>query len=80
MKSEARSQLYYDRAKQFIPGGVNSPVRACRSVGRIPLFIHKAQGARITDTDGNEFIDFVMQVCADTGVYVDDIIETMGHD
>lgn len=59
MKSEARSQLYYDRAKKLIPGGVNSPVRACRSVGRNPLFIDKAQGCRITDTDGNEFVDFV---------------------
>ena len=59
MKTEIRSQYLYDRAKELIPGGVNSPVRACRSVGRIPLFIDKAQGCRMTDTDGNEFIDFV---------------------
>ncbi len=43
----------------LIPGGVNSPVRACRSVGCDPLFIKKAAGAKLVDVDGNEFIDFV---------------------
>ncbi|HTG82272.1 MAG TPA: glutamate-1-semialdehyde 2,1-aminomutase, partial [Geobacteraceae bacterium] len=46
-------------AQQFIPGGVNSPVRAFKSVGADPLFIQRAAGARIYDMDGNEFIDFV---------------------
>ena len=42
-----------------MPGGVNSPVRACRSVGTTPLFIERAKGSRIWDEDGNEFIDYV---------------------
>ena len=53
------SDEMFGRAKQVIPGGVNSPVRACRSVGCDPLFIRKGQGACIYDVDGNEFIDFV---------------------
>ncbi|MGM0453533.1 MAG: glutamate-1-semialdehyde 2,1-aminomutase [Thermodesulfobacteriota bacterium] len=59
MKAEERSHYLFERAKTLIPGGVNSPVRACKSVGRHPLFIDKAQGCRIYDTDGNSFIDFV---------------------
>lgn len=59
MKRDTKSQGLYERAVQLIPGGVNSPVRACRSVGRNPLFIDRAQGCRIFDADGNEFIDFV---------------------
>jgi len=47
------------RAKQLLPGGVNSPVRACRSVDSIPLFIDKASGAYIFDADGNRYIDYV---------------------
>ena len=43
----------------MIPGGVNSPVRACKSVGCDPLFVKKALGSKITDVDDNEFIDFV---------------------
>jgi glutamate-1-semialdehyde 2,1-aminomutase len=54
-----KSQFLYDRARTFIPGGVNSPVRACQSVGRNPLFIDRAQGCRLWDADGNEFIDMV---------------------
>ncbi len=49
----------YDRARASIPGGVNSPVRAYRSVGGTPLFIQKASGSRVWDVDGNEFIDYV---------------------
>ena len=49
----------FEKASQVIPGGVNSPVRAFRSVGSEPLFISSAHGARVTDVDGNEFIDFV---------------------
>ncbi len=54
-----RSEELYRRAVEHIPGGVNSPVRAFRSVGRTPLFIDRAKGSRIYDADGNEFIDYV---------------------
>ena len=53
------SSALFARAKELIPGGVNSPVRAFRSVGADPLFIRSAAGCRITDADGNEFIDYV---------------------
>jgi len=49
----------FEEAKKLIPGGVNSPVRACRSVGCAPLFIERAQGSRIFDVDGNSYIDYV---------------------
>ena len=55
----SRSSALFARAKESIPGGVNSPVRAFRSVGADPLFITRAAGCRITDADGNEFIDYV---------------------
>jgi glutamate-1-semialdehyde 2,1-aminomutase len=58
MKRE-KSESLFVRAQEFIPGGVNSPVRACKSVGCNPLFIKRAAGAKIYDVDGNEFIDFV---------------------
>ena len=54
-----RSQQLYERACEFMPGGVNSPVRACRSVGMSPLFISRASGSKIYDEDGNEFIDYI---------------------
>jgi len=54
-----RSIYLFAQARKLIPGGVNSPVRACRSVGCDPLFVKKASGCMITDVDGNEFIDFV---------------------
>jgi len=53
------SQKLFQRAKATIPGGVNSPVRAFGSVGGDPLFIVRADGARITDADGNDYLDFV---------------------
>lgn len=56
---EKRSGELFKRAKLHIPGGVNSPVRAYGAVGRIPRFIQSAKGARITDVDGNEYIDYV---------------------
>jgi len=49
----------FEMAKKVIPGGVNSPVRACRSVGCDPVFIQKAKGSKVYDVDGNEYIDFV---------------------
>lgn len=53
------SQELFENAQRYIPGGVNSPVRAFRAVGRTPLFIDHASGSKITDVDGNEFIDYV---------------------
>jgi len=54
-----RSAELFAQARRVIPGGVNSPVRACRSVGCDPLFIEQASGAVVRDVDGNEYIDFV---------------------
>ncbi|MCP4753538.1 MAG: glutamate-1-semialdehyde 2,1-aminomutase [Proteobacteria bacterium] len=54
-----KSNELFRRAQQSIPGGVNSPVRAFRSVGLTPLFIRQASGSRIFDVDGNEYIDYV---------------------
>ncbi len=53
-----KSAELYEKAKQYFPGGVNSPVRAFKSVFGTPLFIEKGDGSRIWDADGNEFIDF----------------------
>ncbi len=53
------STTLFSFAKKVIPGGVNSPVRACRSVGCDPLFISRGKGAELQDADGNSFIDFV---------------------
>ena len=55
-----RSSRLFLRAQQILPGGVDSPVRAFKSVGASPLFIRRASGARIEDIDGNRFIDYVM--------------------
>ena len=53
------SETLFSRAKQSIPGGVNSPVRAFKGVGGTPLFITKAKGAYLYDADGNRFIDYI---------------------
>lgn len=58
MKTEISEKLY-EKAQRFMPGGVNSPVRACKAVGKVPLFIERAKGSHIWDEDGNEFIDYV---------------------
>lgn len=58
MDNNQSSQLF-QQAQKVIPGGVNSPVRACRSVGCDPVFIKEAKGATLTDADGNSYIDFV---------------------
>ncbi len=57
MKRE-KSEALFEKAKTYFPGGVNSPVRAFRSVGGTPLFIQKGKGSHIWDADGNEFIDY----------------------
>lgn len=58
MRTERSGQLYA-RAQQVTPGGVNSPVRAFRSVGGTPRFIRRGSGCRLTDADGNEYIDYI---------------------
>jgi glutamate-1-semialdehyde 2,1-aminomutase len=55
----ARSKELFDRAVQWIPGGVNSPVRAGKSVGVDPPFIERAEGCRLWDADGREYVDYV---------------------
>lgn len=62
MKNQVSSQLF-EKAKEYFPGGVNSPVRAFRSVGGTPIFIEKGKGSHIWDVDGNEYIDY----CASWG-------------
>ena len=59
MKTPRASCRLYERAVKSIPGGVNSPVRACKSVGADPLFIRSAEGAVIIDADGNRYIDYI---------------------
>ena len=59
MISRTKSDQLFAEALQFIPGGVNSPVRAFRAVGGQPFFVNKAKGARVWDVDGNEYIDYV---------------------
>ncbi len=53
------SERLFEEAKKYIPGGVNSPVRAFKSVGGTPLFISKGIGSKMIDVDGNEFIDYI---------------------
>jgi glutamate-1-semialdehyde 2,1-aminomutase len=55
----SQSKSLFDRAVQVIPGGVNSPVRAFNGVGGTPIFIDRAEGARLIDVDGNSYIDYV---------------------
>jgi glutamate-1-semialdehyde 2,1-aminomutase len=54
-----KSTTLFERAQALIPGGVNSPVRACRSVGADPLFIARSDGCRLFDADGNAYIDYI---------------------
>lgn len=56
----SKSQAAFAEAKQYIPGGVNSPVRSFRSVGGVPPVIAKGSGSKLTDIDGNEYIDYVL--------------------
>src|SRR4051812_47675438 len=57
--TDTRSAELYRRALHVLPGGVNSPVRAMRSIGRDPIFVERAAGAEITDVDGNVYVDYV---------------------
>ncbi len=58
--TRVRSEQLFAEALKYIPGGVNSPVRAFRAVGGQPFFVNKAKGARVWDVDGNEYIDYVL--------------------
>src|SRR5579864_1374323 len=56
---DSRSAALFARATRVLPGGVNSPVRAMRAIGRDPLFIARGEGAEIVDADGNRYVDYV---------------------
>ncbi len=58
--TESRSAAAFERAARLMPGGVNSPVRAMRSIGRDPLFVARGEGAELVDVDGNRYVDWVM--------------------
>jgi len=60
IRSDARSKEAFERAKRSIPGGVNSPVRAFKSVGLTPLVIERGEGSRIVDIDGQSYVDYVL--------------------
>ncbi len=59
MISRAKSEQLFAEALKYIPGGVNSPVRAFRAVGGQPFFVNRAKGSRVWDVDGNEYLDYV---------------------
>ncbi|MBL7856790.1 MAG: glutamate-1-semialdehyde 2,1-aminomutase [Cyclobacteriaceae bacterium] len=59
MRDISRSKSLFEKAKHFIPGGVNSPVRAFRAVGGNPIFIKKAKGPWLYDEDGNQYVDLI---------------------
>jgi glutamate-1-semialdehyde 2,1-aminomutase len=59
MPADARSRDLYARAVELLPGGVNSPVRAMRSIGRDPIFVSAGAGAELIDVDGNRYVDYV---------------------
>ncbi|HTN25216.1 MAG TPA: glutamate-1-semialdehyde 2,1-aminomutase [Solirubrobacteraceae bacterium] len=56
---DSRSAELYARAQMYLPGGVNSPVRAMRSIGRDPIFVQRAEGAELVDVDNNVYVDWV---------------------
>jgi glutamate-1-semialdehyde 2,1-aminomutase len=59
MPSRTKSEQLFGEALKYIPGGVNSPVRAFRAVGGTPFFVNRAKGAHVWDVDGNEYVDYV---------------------
>ena len=59
MLSRAKSELLFAEALRYLPGGVNSPVRAFRAVGGHPFFVNRARGAHVFDVDGNDYVDYV---------------------
>ncbi|WP_458121449.1 glutamate-1-semialdehyde 2,1-aminomutase [Paenibacillus sp. Z6-24] len=59
VRRDERSRTAFEEAKQYIPGGVNSPVRAFKTVGLTPVYVDRGEGSRLYDIDGNVFIDYV---------------------
>src|SRR5512137_1124740 len=59
MMSRIKSEQLFAEALNYIPGGVNSPVRAFRAVGGRPFFVNRAKAAHVFDVDGNEYVDYV---------------------
>lgn len=59
VRNDRKSQAAFEEAKKYIPGGVNSPVRAFKSVGLTPAYMERGSGSRVYDIDGNTFIDYV---------------------
>jgi glutamate-1-semialdehyde 2,1-aminomutase len=59
-KSYEQSKQAFAEAKELMPGGVNSPVRAFKSVDMDPIFMESGKGAILTDIDGNQYIDYVL--------------------
>jgi len=57
--TDTRSSELYRRALELLPGGVNSPVRSMRAIGREPIFVERGEGAELIDVDGNRFVDYV---------------------
>ncbi len=57
--ADTRSAECYARALELMPGGVNSPVRAMRAIGRDPIFVARGEGAELIDVDGNRYVDYV---------------------
>ena len=68
-----RSQQLFEAAQQVMPGGVNSPVRACWSVGTYPRFLEKGLGSHVWDVDGKEYIDLSSGIAVNTFGYCDDL-------
>lgn len=66
MKERVKSKAAYEEATRYIPGGVNSPVRALKAIGETPLFIDHAEGCKIHDIDGNTYTDY----CLSWGVFL----------
>ncbi|MHA0857054.1 glutamate-1-semialdehyde 2,1-aminomutase [Paenibacillus sp. CMAA1364] len=58
-RSEEASKSAFEEAKQYLPGGVNSPVRAFKGVGLTPVYVERGEGSRVYDIDGNSFIDYI---------------------
>ena len=56
-----KSKKIFNAAKKYIPGGVNSPVRAFSAVNDIPFFVKKSQGAYLTDIDDKKYIDYILE-------------------
>ena len=56
---DTKSAALYERAVRYLPGGVNSPVRAMKSIGRDPIFVQRGAGAELVDVDGNRYVDWM---------------------